>query len=289
MPVALFGLGLITRFAAMFVVRFPLTEGSAYYVAVARNMAEGRGPVIDAIWSYATPPFTLPGKPAFELWQPMASFIAALPMPIFGTSYASAQIAFAVLGALLAPLAWLVARDAAARLELPKNRQNYVALGAGAVAALLGPFVVASAVPDSTLPFTVLAVGACLCMPAAIKGNPRAVLGLGILLGLAYLTRMEAIYVGLAFVVLTWNIGLRGRLLVGRIGIVALIGALVALPWWARNLAAFGTPMPGQLADNAFLTTNDQIFAWTNQPTLAGFLAQGPADDPGQHRRRGLA
>ena len=47
-------------------------------------MAEGRGPVIDAIWSYATPPFTLPGKPAFELWQPMASFIAALPMPLPG-------------------------------------------------------------------------------------------------------------------------------------------------------------------------------------------------------------
>ena len=58
---------------------------------------------------------------------------------------------------------------------------------------------------------------------------------------------------------------------------VAVIGALVVLPWWARNYAAFGTPMPGQLADNAFLTSNEQIFAWTDQPTLAGFLAQGPA------------
>jgi len=58
---------------------------------------------------------------------------------------------------------------------------------------------------------------------------------------------------------------------------VAAIGALVALPWWARNYAAFGTPMPGQLADNAFLASNEQIFAWTDQPTLAAFLAQGPA------------
>src|SRR5436190_15525742 len=79
-PAALFGLALVVRLVAMFAIQFPLTEGSAYYVAVARNMAEGRGPVIDAVWSYATPPFTLPGKPAFDLWQPMASFIAALPM-----------------------------------------------------------------------------------------------------------------------------------------------------------------------------------------------------------------
>jgi hypothetical protein len=35
--------------------------------------------------------------------------------------------------------------------------------------------------------------------------------------------------------------------------------------------------MPGQVADNAFLTSNEQIFAWTDQPTLSGFLAQGPA------------
>ena len=275
-PAALFGLALVVRVMAMLAIRFPLTEGSAYYVAVARNIAEGRGPVIDAIWSYATPPFTLPGKPAFELWQPMASFIAALPMPFLGTSYSSAQLAFAVVGALLAPLAWLVARDAAKRLDLPEHRRPYVAMGAGAVAALAGPFVVTAAVPDSTLPFTVLAVGACLCMPAAARGNPRALLALGVLLGLAYLTRMEAVYLGLAFVAIAWSAGERGRRLFGRIGAVALIGALVVLPWWARNVAAFGTPMPGQLADNAFLTSNEQIFGWTDQPTLAGFLAQGP-------------
>ncbi len=276
-PMALFGAALVARFVAMSAVRFPLTEGSAYYVAVARNIADGRGPVIDSIWSYATPPFTLPGKPAFELWQPMASFIAAAPMPFLGTSYSSAQIAFAVFGALLAPLAWLVARDAAAQLELPHNRQAYVAIGAGAVAALAGPFVLSTAVPDSTLPFTILVVGACLCMPRASRGNARGILALGILLGLAYLTRMEAIYVGLAFVALAWRSGERGRTLVARVGVVTLIGALVVVPWWARNLAAFGAPLPGQLADNAFLTTNAQIFAWSDQPTLAGFLAQGPA------------
>ena len=88
---------------------------------------------------------------------------------------------------------------------------------------------------------------------------------------------MEAVYLGIVFVALAWQAGVRGRGLVGRIGAVAVVGALVALPWWLRNIAAFGTPLPGQLAGNAFMTRNEQIFAWTDQPTLSGFLAQGPA------------
>jgi 4-amino-4-deoxy-L-arabinose transferase-like glycosyltransferase len=239
-------------------------------------MAEGRGPVIDAIWSYATPPFNLPGKPAFEIWQPMASFIAALPMPVLGSSYSTAQLAFAVVGALLAPLAWLVARDAARRLALPPNRQAYAAFGTGVLVAVAGPFVISSAVPDSTLPFTLFATAACLCMPAAARGNSRAMLALGLLLGFAYLTRMEAIYLGLVLIAVAWTAKVRGRLLFARVGTVALIGGLIVLPWWARNYAVFGTPLPGQFADNAFLTSNEQIFAWTDQPTLSGFLAQGP-------------
>ncbi len=48
------------------------------------------------------------------------------------------------------------------------------------------------------------------------------------------------------------------------------------LATWARNLAVFGTPLPGQLTDNMFLTRNEQIFAFTDPPTVSGFLAQGP-------------
>ncbi len=275
-PVALYGIALLVRVVATFVVTFPLSEGSAYYVAVARNIVAGRGLVVDALWSYATPPLELP-RAAFELWQPLASSLAALPMFVLGSSYSSAQLGFAVVGAMVAPLTWLVARDAATRLELPEHRQRYVALGAGAVAAVAGPLVLSAALPDSTLPFTVLAVAACVAMPAAIRAEKLAIFALGMLLGLAYLTRMEAVYLGVVFVAFVWTSGARGRNLVGRVGAVAVIGALVALPWWLRNLATFGTPMPGQLADNAFLTSNEQIFAFADRPTLAAFLAQGPA------------
>jgi len=96
---ALYGLAAAIGMVAIGLVRDPLTEGTSYYVAVARNLVEGRGLVIDAIWSYATPPLVLP-RPAFELWQPMASFVAALPMPVLGTTFSAAQVAFALLGYL---------------------------------------------------------------------------------------------------------------------------------------------------------------------------------------------
>jgi 4-amino-4-deoxy-L-arabinose transferase-like glycosyltransferase len=274
-PVALYIVAFAVRVAATFAVTFPLSEGSAYYVAVARNIAQGRGPVIDALWSYATPPLTLP-RPAFELWQPLASVIAAWPMSVLGTtSYASAQLGFAAVGALLAPLAWLVARDASARLDLPDHRQRYVALGAGFLTAVAGPFVLSAAIPDSTLPFTVLAVASCVVMPKAARGDWRAIVALGLLLGLAYLTRMEAVYLGVVFVAAVWLAKARGAQLVRRVGAVAVVGGVVALPWWIRNFAVFGTPTPGQLSDNAFLTHNEQIFAWQDHPSLSGFLAQG--------------
>ncbi len=198
-------------------------------------------------------------------------------MKLLDTSFTSAQLGFALFGALLAPLAWWVARDAVHRLNLPSNRAEAVAIGAGLLVAVGAPFVLAAAVPDSTLPFTVIAVAACMAMPAAAHGSRRALLALGLLLGLAYLTRMESVYLGLVFIALAWAAGVRGRGLFMRVGAVAAVAALVALPWWLRNIAAFGTPLPGQLADNAFMTRNEQIFAWTDQPTLSGFLAQGPA------------
>lgn len=68
-----------------------------------RNLVEGRGLASDALWSYATPPLSLP-KPAFEIWIPMASFLAALPMAVLGTSFAAAQVSSVLLGALVAPL-----------------------------------------------------------------------------------------------------------------------------------------------------------------------------------------
>src|SRR5207244_12063733 len=79
---------------------FPRPEDVAYYVGVARNLVEGRGLVSDAIWSFNTPPLAFP-RPAFEVWLPMPSFLAAAPMALFGTTFAAAQISSVLVGSIV--------------------------------------------------------------------------------------------------------------------------------------------------------------------------------------------
>ena len=137
-------------------------------MGVARNLLEGNGLVSNAIWSYATPPLVLP-KPAFELWMPMATFVAAIPMALFGTTFGAAQVGTVVLGAAAAPMSWLIARDAAAATDIGPRRTSAIAIGSGLLVAVLGPLLLASAVPDSTVPFLVLGLAVAMLTPRALQ------------------------------------------------------------------------------------------------------------------------
>jgi hypothetical protein len=274
-PLALYVAALVAGALAASRVAFPPTEVSAYVAGVARNLVEGRGLVSDVIWSYAAGPYVLP-RPAFDLWQPLPGFLAALPMAVAGPSFAAAQAAFVALGAAIAPLTWWIARDAAARNGLVGRRAATVAAGAGIVAAAFGPFLVAAAGPDSTVPFTVFAVAASAVMPRALDGGRRAGLALGLLLGLAYLSRQEAVWVGLAYVVLL--VGRDGGIRAAWRGLrwPVAAGALLVGPWLVRNALTFEDGLIRQTLEYAWLTRNEGVFAYLDRPTLATFLAQGP-------------
>lgn len=290
-PITLLGLALIVRLVAASTIVFPPTEGSAYYLDVARNLVQGHGLVSSAIWSYATPPLVLP-KPAFELWLPMASLVSAVPMALFGVTFSAAQLGSVVLGAFVAPLAWAVGREAATVAALGPARRAAVAAGSGLVAAVLGPFVISSTLPDSTTPFLVFGVLAALLMPRALASagassaaRSRLLPGLvlGLVLGMAYLSRQEAIWLGVTYLgfvlaaVRACPSGGRRALAVSSLAPVIVGGSLVVLPWLIRDTVVFGTPFPGQAIENAFLLRNEDIFAYLHRPTLAAFLGQGPA------------
>ena len=292
----LFAIALVVRAVAAQPVVFPKPEDSAYYVGVARNLVEGRGLVADAIWSYQTPPLVFP-RPAFEVWLPLPSLIAAIPMAIlgpaavadFGTAFRAAQLTSVLLGALVPVLAWRIAADVAAELGLPVGRARTLGVGSGVVAAVYLPLVFHSVVPDSTIPFTVLALAACLVMTRA-AGAPRPVpwrdarlVALGVLIGLAALTRNEAIWLGLAWAIVAWTApALRAahRPVAARVAAIAVPAAaalVVFLPWAYRDWLVFGSPVPGQALANALSVNGTDIFAFGDPPTLARYLAQGPA------------
>jgi hypothetical protein len=271
----LYAIACAAYIAASSLVRFPANEGSAYYLAVAKNLATGRGAVLDAIWSYATPPLVLP-RPAFELWQPLASVIAAVPMGVLGASIGAGQIAMALVAALLAPLAWRLTVEAGQLLKLNSRHALILGVGAGLVTVLMGPFVLAVALPDSTMPFAVMTAIAALLLASSLRAQPRLRawlwFGLGLTIGFAWLARHEAIWVALA--VVAWAAG--AGFLTARMVAAAIVGGLlVSVPWLARNLLVFGTPLPGQAAENALIVSNEQIFAYLDRPTLSEFGSQG--------------
>ena len=274
---------LVVRLLFSAEIVFPKPEDSAYYVGVARNLVEGRGLISDALWSYQTPPLIVP-RPAFEVWMPLPTFLAAVPMALFGTTFASSQLSSVLVGAIVPVLAWRLAADVAAERGFEVGRARSLALGAGLTTAVYLPLILASTVPDSTMPFTALVLGACLLMPR-IARDPRGsrltdprLLTMGLLLGLAALTRNETAWLALIWVGYAWfgtSVPLRERIrLIGVVGVVALV---VFAPWAYRNFTEFGSPLPSQAATNALYLTGYDIFAWNDTPTLTRYLDQGPA------------
>ncbi|HXG39545.1 MAG TPA: hypothetical protein VNJ28_01250 [Candidatus Limnocylindrales bacterium] len=274
---------LVVRIAAAGLVVFPKPEDTAYYVMVARNLLEGRGLVSDAIWSYQTPPLVIP-RPAFEVWLPLPTFLAAIPMALAGPTFRAAQVVPVVAGALVAVLAWRLAADVAEELGLPAGRRRTLALGAGLTAAVSLPLVLHGVLPDSTMPFTALALGACALTTRLVRrAGPGAavdlpLIGLGVLFGLGALTRNEIVWYGLAWLALVAGIpGLARRERLRLAAVPAVVGLAILGPWLVRNALTFGTPLPSQTIANALSVTGYDIFAYQDPPTLERYLAQGPA------------
>ena len=113
-----FAVAVAARVVAASVVVFPKPEDTAYYVDVAKNLVGGRGLITDALWSYQTPPLIVP-REAFEVWLPLPTFLAAIPMTLLGATFASAQLSSIVVGGLVAVLAWRLGADIAIARGMP--------------------------------------------------------------------------------------------------------------------------------------------------------------------------
>jgi hypothetical protein len=163
------------------------------------------------------------------------------------------------------------------------GRARTLALGTGLTAVVFLPLVLFGALPDSTMPFAALALAATLLMTRLLRQPPTGsalrdprLLGLGLVLGLAALTRNEAAWLALSWAGLVWWSGPRGQ----RIALVAIPAAIALVlfaPWAVRDWMVFGNPLPGQALTNALSVTGFDIFAWNDPPTLSRYLAVGPA------------
>ncbi len=85
-------------------------------------------------------------------------------MAFAGATFAVSQWSAVVIGSIVPVLAWRLAADVAAERGLPTSRSRTLAIGTGLVTAIYLPLLLHSALPDSTMLFTVLALSACLLM-----------------------------------------------------------------------------------------------------------------------------
>jgi len=288
---ALYLLALAVR--AFLVVTFPdaAYPDSAYYVDVGREIAAGHGLTVPFIWIFAEVGNAIPANPTLPIpsnahWLPLASFLQAPFIALFGPSAFASDIPMALIGSLAAPLTWAIAKDAKAR--------PVVATAAGVLSAIPGAGTVFLAQPENFAILHPLVAATLWCAARGLKGDGRAFVIAGFLAGLASLARNDGVLLAGAMGVVwlldrvRWRrrrTGSGGWARVDDrrpISWVAAAGFVVAFvlvmgPWWLRQLATFGSISPTSSSGAALWILN--ISEWnsiTAHPTLERFLAQGP-------------
>jgi 4-amino-4-deoxy-L-arabinose transferase-like glycosyltransferase len=205
----------------------PMAGDSQYYHAQANLIAEGRGfiePFVYVAYGDAYP--TAAHPPLYPLALSLVS--------LFG---GTGLLAHRALGALFGVACILVL--AAIGRRIGGERTGLITAG---MAAVYPTFVAADGAPMSEALYGLLVATALLfALRLHERGDLPSAAGLGAAIGLAALTRSEAL--GL-IPLLAWPLALRGggRRLV-RVGLTTLACVAVLLPWSIRNWSAFDEPL----------------------------------------------
>jgi len=252
-PIALYLLAFVARMAVAAGFPYPAYPDSFYYVDVARRLAEGKGFSIDVLWIFAEVGGRIPANPVLPVpsnahWMPLASLVQVPFIWLLGPVPMASVVPFALIGALAAPLAWAIARDAGSR--------GYVAIGAGVLLAFPALSFAYLAQPDNFSLYQPLVAGALFLAGRGMRGRSRSFVLAGLLAGLATLSRNDGVLVmavlGAAFLWDRWRtfrpFGADAKRparipLAAALGAVALFLVAVA-PWFARQLAVFGSLSP---------------------------------------------
>ena len=279
---ALYGLAFVVR-ALLFALHPDAAyPDSYYYVDVARSIQAGHGFNIDFIWSFVDVGGRIPANPTLPIpsnahWMPLASIVQLPTMWLLGPTLLASAIPFLLIGALAAPLTWLIAREMGAG--------NNVALAAGVAVAIPAAATIYMAQPDNFSLYQPLGVAAMWLAARGLRGHRGSFALACLAVGLATLARNDGVLlgaaVGLAFV---WDRWRSWRSKGGRVPNIpwryafACLGLflVVMAPWYLRQLAVFGSFSPSSTSGRILLIANyEQLNSVTSDTSLGAFLGQG--------------
>ncbi len=217
---------------------FPPLDDPAYYVQGARSLRTAHPLELSITWNYHPLFDTLP-HPGFDFWMPMTSFLIAACFAVMGDTPLAAQLPSVIGGSLLAVFTFYLTRRTLTTAGLKPSAISLLSVLAGLYIALNPLLAYQSAVPDSEMIYAPLITAALLVWLGG-QSNRRA-FGFGLLLGLAYVTRSHAAFLGLAWLIVTiWQLRREPRKDLLRAAFTLLGLALTAGPWMVRTWLTFG-------------------------------------------------
>ena len=282
-PIALYLLALGVRVALFALYPDPAYPDSFYYVDVARALAAGHGLNLDFVWIFAEVGNHIPADPHLPIpgnahWLPLASFLQAPFITVLGPTTIASAIPTVLVGSITAPLTWFIARDA--------GSSRAVGIGAGVLAAIPAAGAIFMSQPENFAILQPLVAATIWLTVRGLKGDARAYMGAGFLVGRASLARNDGFILGVAVgLVFVWDRlrAWRSRgALAPRLPLRAAVGCfglyfLVMGPWFVRQLVTFGSISPTTSGGAAlWIRTYQEWNSITAEPSLAKFLAQGP-------------
>ena len=266
----LFVLGLLMAFGIAQLQSSPGYMDADYYYAGGLQLATGQGFTEPFLWNYLDNPDGLP-HPSHAYWMPMASVLAALGMWLTRSiEFASAQLPFLLISALLPPLT--------ASLSFSLTSRRDLAMTAGFFALFSGYYAPFLTTTDTFGIYMLLGVLFLLAM--RIPNLWLKALAFGALSALMHLSRADGLmWLGIGGLYLLYSARKASRSLFSTFYslLVILFGYFIVVsPWLLRNLSAFGSPLAPGGSQMLWLTRYSQIFAYpAGELTFQTWLSSG--------------
>jgi 4-amino-4-deoxy-L-arabinose transferase-like glycosyltransferase len=231
----------------------PGTMDACYYYSGGLSLAQNRGLTEIFLWNYLDESTSLP-HPSHLYWMPLPSILAALGMVLFHAGFRASQIPFLFLATFFPLLVYWLGKRISGSFR--------IAVVAGFFSVFSGFYTVFWMNTESFLTYAWIGGLTFLCISYWLEKQFWWIsLGMGILCGLAHLTRADGI-VFLALIL--WWVAVRRPLSKPSriLSIFLILGGyiLVAGFWYVRNISLYHAVFPPGTTRTLWLTEYNDLF-----------------------------